>query len=131
MRNEKGGKILLTPQQFQQIHNLRLNGNVERRDWFVSNYEIRIDSESSRNPDPLSLASGEFMRISLHKAFAETNSLHQFLNALVSLPAPRQTKRFEWLSNYLPNCHARIQRSVRILKNNLKMPALITHLSLR
>jgi len=47
----------------EQFQNLRLHGNVERRDRFVGDQHVRIECERARNRDALALAAGELMRI--------------------------------------------------------------------
>ena len=44
MRDKKISEVLFTPKPFEQIHDLRLNRNIERGDWFIGDDEIRIDS---------------------------------------------------------------------------------------
>ena len=51
MRNEEVREVLLTLQLIQQIDDLRLNGNIERRDRLIGDDEIGIDSERARNTD--------------------------------------------------------------------------------
>ncbi len=47
----------------QQVHDLRSNGDVERRDRFVQDHQLRIDRKRPGNRDPLPLATAELVRI--------------------------------------------------------------------
>ena len=47
----------------QQIDDLRLHRDVERRDGLVADDERRLEREGARQPDALALAAAEFVRI--------------------------------------------------------------------
>src|SRR5262249_54054202 len=108
VRDKKIGQVLFAAQSFEQVHDLRLNGNVESRNRFVGNDEIRIDCESACDADALALTAGKLMRVSLDKTFAQTDGFEQFLHALLRFPASRQTKRLERFADDLSDCHARV-----------------------
>src|ERR1043166_1967227 len=93
VRDEQISQVLLYPQLIEQVHDLRLNRNVERRDWLIGDNELRVDCQGPRDAYPLSLAAREFMRIAFHQTRAEADELHQFLHALAPCVAGRQTKR--------------------------------------
>jgi hypothetical protein len=42
---------------------LRLDRNIERRDWFVRNDQLRLDRQRPRNGDALSLTAGKLVWI--------------------------------------------------------------------
>src|SRR6185436_10838575 len=108
MRDEEISQVLFTLESFQQVHNLRLDRYVKRGDRLVGYDEVRIDRESSSDPDSLPLTSGKFMWVSFDKTPAETDSFHQLLNPALGFPSSRQTKRLEWFTDNLPNRHPRI-----------------------
>src|SRR6185503_11731445 len=97
------------------VHDLRLDRNIKRGDRFVGNDEIRIDGERASDADALALTAGELVWISFDETLAETDCLEQFLHALLRGPSARESKRLEWLADDLTDCHARVQRRVRIL----------------
>jgi hypothetical protein len=41
---------------FEQVQDLGLHGDVERRDGLVGDQDFRVERQRSRNPDPLPLA---------------------------------------------------------------------------
>src|ERR1043165_455378 len=96
MGDEEIREVLFATQSFEQVHDLRLNGNVEGGYRFVGDDEIRIDCERACDADALPLTAGELMGISLDETFTQTDSFEQFLHTLFSFPAARQTKRLEW-----------------------------------
>jgi hypothetical protein len=129
--DEKVCEVLFATQLLEQVHDLSLNRNVERRNRLICNNEIRIDCKRAGDADALSLTTGKFVRISFDKSLTKTNCLEQFLHALLCFPSSRQAKRFERLANNLANRHAWIKRCVRILKDYLEMASLFAQLSLR
>ena len=83
VRDEQIRKILLRPQSVEQIHDLRLDGNIERGNWFIGYDKLGIDGQRARDPDALSLTAGELMRVALQQTRAQADHLHQLLNALL------------------------------------------------
>ena len=63
-------RLNLTAKLREQIDDLRLNGNVERRDRFVRDDQFRLDREGAGNGDALALAAGKFVRIFFHRRAA-------------------------------------------------------------
>ena len=61
MRDKQVSQILFALEFRQQIHDLRLDGNIKRGDRLVGNNEIRVDGERASDADALSLAAGELM----------------------------------------------------------------------
>src|SRR5262245_42884429 len=47
----------------QQCKDLRLDGDVEGRGWFIGDQEVRLISEGHGNHHPLTLTAGELVRI--------------------------------------------------------------------
>ena len=52
----------------EEVEDLRLNDDVERRGRLVQNDEPRAAGESTRDHDPLSLTAGELVRVNQHQA---------------------------------------------------------------
>src|ERR1700754_4339372 len=131
MRDEEIRQVLFPTQFLQQVHYLSLDRNIQCRNRFIGNDEVRIDCKSTSDADALPLTTGKLVRISFDKAFAQTNCFEQFLHALLRFPSSRQPKRLERFADNLANRHARVERRIRILKDYLEMTALFTQLSLR
>jgi hypothetical protein len=64
------------------------------------------------------------MWIAVDKPSAQPNGFQQLLNTRVGLPSLCYSKRVKRLPNNLPHSHPRIERSIWVLKDDLKMPAL-------
>src|SRR5262249_47016629 len=57
--HQRQAKLAL--QVLQEVHNLRLHGNIERGDCLVAYDEIWICGECARDGDALALSAGEFV----------------------------------------------------------------------
>ena len=58
VRDEEIGEAELALEVFEQVENLRLDRDVERRYGFVADNELRTEGERTGNPDPLPLPAG-------------------------------------------------------------------------
>ena len=59
MRDEEERKAVLILQMAEQVHDLRLNGNVQRRDRLVCHKKLRLHAKRPRDGDSLPMAAGE------------------------------------------------------------------------
>ena len=59
MRDEEERKAVLILQVAEQVHDLRLNGHVQRRDRLVCHKKLRLHAKRPRDGDSLPLAAGE------------------------------------------------------------------------
>ena len=55
MRYKKISEPFVPLQAFHQVHDLRLNRDIESRDGFIGDDELRVDSQRSRDSDALAL----------------------------------------------------------------------------
>src|SRR5512147_2303703 len=63
MSNEQIRETKLTLQIPQDVQDLRLNGDIQRRDRFIANDKARAQSQGTCNPNALTLTTREFMWI--------------------------------------------------------------------
>ena len=63
VRDEQVGQLQLLLQIHQQVDDLRLHREVERRHRFVEHQKRRIERQRARQADPLALAAAELMRV--------------------------------------------------------------------
>ena len=61
--DEQVGQAELPLQLLQEVQDLRLDRDVEGRDRLVADDEVRLEGQRAGDPDPLSLAAGEFVRV--------------------------------------------------------------------
>ena len=68
MGDEQEGQAPLGLQVLEQVEDLRLHGDVERRDRLVADNEFRVERERASDADALPLAAGEGMRVAVEEA---------------------------------------------------------------
>jgi hypothetical protein len=107
----------------EQVEDLGLDGLVERRDGLVEHEELGIEHERARDVHPLALASRQFVRVARAvEPGIEADALEEAPGAGARLAAGRavheQAERHRVVDR-----HARIQRGVRVLKDELHVPA--------
>ena len=65
MGDEQIGQTELLLQILEQVDDLRLDRNVERRDRLVAHDELRIDRQRARDADALALSARKFVRVAV------------------------------------------------------------------
>ncbi len=110
-------------QVLQQVHHLRLHRDVERRHRFVADDELRLDGERARDRDALPLAAGELVRVALRVRRRQADDAQQLGHALALAPGVQAVQR-ERLGEHVADRHARVQRRVRVLEDDLHRAAL-------
>jgi hypothetical protein len=63
VRNEQVSDSELRLKVLQQVNDLRLHGNIESADGFITDDQFRAQRDGAGNPNALSLTTGEFMRV--------------------------------------------------------------------
>src|SRR2546429_434336 len=87
MRDEKVCQVLLALKPFEQIHDLRLDRNVESGDWFVGDDEVGIDRQGACDANALTLPARELVWIALIKRLLRpTVSIKSCTRRSASLP---------------------------------------------
>ena len=81
VRDEQIGQLELLLQIHQQVDDLRLHRDVERRDRLVEHQERRIEGQRAGQADSLALTAAEFVRISLEMRGIEADEAEQFRDA--------------------------------------------------
>src|SRR5690606_14903916 len=105
---------------------MRLNGNVQSRGGFVQNNERRIGNQGPCDGDSLALASAEFVGIARQmlrlEAYPCDQGVQSFRAALLPPFIGRQgPQRLEY---DVLNLHPRIERGLRVLKDDLHLARL-------
>ena len=88
VRDEEIGQSELLLQILEQVDDLRLNRDVERRDRLVADDEFRIDRQRARDADALPLAAGELVRVAVGVVGLQSDELEQLADAFVDAPCP-------------------------------------------
>ena len=108
----------------QQIHDLRLNGNIQCGDRFVADHQRRTHGQRAGDANALALAAGEFMREAVGVLFVQPDLVQQLdchfptfllgeVDGAVQIPA---------LRDEVGDGHARVQARIGILKDHLDAP---------
>ena len=115
-------------QLFEQVQNLRLNGNVQRGNRLVANDDFGVHRQSAGNADTLTTAAVQLMRIDIGIALSQTNGTHQLQSAFFNrFPAFDQLMLDNRLADKLHNGFTRVQRGERILEHHLHLLAQRAH----
>ena len=69
----------------QQVHHLRLDRDVERRDRLVAHQELRIEDQRARQHDALALAARQLVRKALEVMRREPDRIHHRQRLLAPL----------------------------------------------
>src|SRR5260370_8139984 len=92
MRDEQIRELELALQVLEQVDDLSLDRNVERRERLVGHHQLRIQGEHARDTNALPLAARELMRIAIIEVGADTDALPEFLHTLFALPTTQGPK---------------------------------------
>ena len=96
----------------EKIDDLRLDGNIERRDGLVRDNQFRFDRQRARYRDALALPAGKFVRIFFHRARQQTNFGHERRDARTHFGARDFFVTSNCFRERIENRHARIERRV-------------------
>jgi hypothetical protein len=109
-------------QVLQQVDDLRLDRDVERRHRLVADDQARLDRQGAGDGDALPLAAGEFVGVARGMRFCEADELQQLAHPLLFLSG-MQTVKPQRLFQHRADRHARIERAVGVLEDDLHLPA--------
>src|SRR3989338_8683333 len=131
VRNKEIGKMHLLLELLEEIDNLGLNRDIQGGDRLIGNDELRIHGQRPGDADPLPLTAAELMGIAIVMLFPETHLIEK-LHDPVSLLSPRgQFVNLQSLAYDIAYPHARVQGGIRVLKDNLHLPAHVAELARR
>src|SRR4051812_28815337 len=119
--DEQRGEPESFAQLEQEIDDLCLNGQVERRDGLVRHDELRAQRDRARDADALALPAGELMRVASSGRARQADELEQLGD---SFTAPRTLAfavGYQRLGYHVLHPPARIDGSIRILEDHLHL----------
>ena len=103
VRDEEVGELELLLQVLEQVDDLRLDRDVERRDGLVGHDEVGVDGESARDADSLALPARELVRVAGGGVGRQPDDLEQLPHAPVRGAAGRQPVHAERLADHAPD----------------------------
>src|SRR5688572_31542547 len=121
VRNEEIRQAELFLQILQEVEHLRLNRDIERGNRFVAHDELGLDRQGARNAQALALAATEFVRIARGSRRRQAHDIEQLEHALACPRAARETVNLEHFAQHVTNCETRVQRTIWILENDLRL----------
>src|ERR1017187_9728215 len=128
MGDENIGEAEVALQLGKQVEHVAADRHVERRNDLVADDQLRPKRERARNDHALLLTAGKLVWVSLSELLRQADAIHGFARALQPLcPAPG-TCQFERLQHGREYGHARVERRIRVLKDNLVIPAVALEL---
>ena len=107
-------KNIRQPVLFLQIHHqvqdLRLNGNVQRRNRLIADDKLRIQRQRAADADSLPPAAVQLMRVAVLIALGKPDGIHNLADTLVQfLLAFADMVHFQRLSDNFRNRLSRVQ----------------------
>jgi hypothetical protein len=125
VRDKNVGELEFALEFLKKKEDLRADGNVQGGNRFVCDNEFGTQDKRAGDADTLALAAGKFVRIAVEGGFGETDAFQHFRSA----PCALYGREFGFVDGQrfgdnFANAHPRIQRSERVLKNHLHLPAL-------
>ena len=123
MADEQASELQFFLQLLQQVEKPGLHRNVKRGGGLVRDEQLGIQRECPGNADPLTLASGQFVRITVTERARQFDLVEQRLDAAIDLRAARRLRQQNRLANGLPDRKTRIERRSRVLEDVADMSA--------
>src|SRR6266540_2229873 len=114
-------------QRFQQVDDLGADRDVEGRDRLVEDDQLWVERERAREADPLPLSAGELVRETVRMLRAQADDAQELRYALLELGPAHELVDAQRLPDDLANRHARVERRVGILEDDLHLSPNVTH----
>ena len=127
VRDEQVGQPELVLEVLEKVEDLRLDRDVERRHGLVADDELRVQRERPRDPDPLPLAAGELVRVAVDEARVEADDVEELAHAGAAVAARADAVHDERLRDDVADGHARVERRVRVLEDDLHLAPHLPH----
>lgn len=119
VRDEQVGKAELLLKFDHQIDDLRLDGNIQRRDRLVGDDDLRRQRQGASDAQALALAAGKFMRVTVKLIGREPHPFCQADNLVAQSDALLDVMNDQGFGHLVKSRKARIERGIRVLKDDL------------
>ena len=123
MRDKNHRQVEFPEKLCQQVEDLRLNGDVERRYGLICDENARARRKRTRDRDPLPLAAGKLTRVALGRARRQPDELEHRFHVLSCRRALDDAVDQRGLRDRAADLHARVERREGILEHHLHLPA--------
>ncbi len=118
--NQDNRRAGLVADFLHQLHNLRLDGHVQRGGRLVGNQQFRVAGERHRNHGALAHPAGKLVRV-LARPLLRVGDLHHLQQAdrlFAALPAAQVLVLLQGLGQLLADLFGRVQAGHRVLENH-------------
>ena len=115
------GQAEFRAQVQQQVEDLRLHRNIQRRGRLIADHHVRAHDQRTGDGDPLTLPSGKLAGVAGRQTTRKPHQFHHLLNPPVPFVPGAETMNPERQGNDGLDGFARVQRRERILKNRLHL----------
>jgi hypothetical protein len=123
VRDEEVGQTEAHLELAEEIQDLGLNRDVEGRDGFVANEELRPGGERTSDADALLLTARELVRIAVLERAIEPDALEELEHAGAALVSWKRAVKLDGLAHGVADGPARIEARVGVLKDHLELLA--------
>ena len=121
--DEQIGEAQFLLQILEQVEDLRLHRDVERRDRLVADQQVGAERQRARDADALALAAGEAVRIAVEKRWSSPIARISALTVSSRRCGVAAAVDLQRLAQDVLHRHARRQRRDRILEHHLDLGA--------
>ncbi len=108
-----------------------LDRDVEGADRLVADDQLGIERQRAGDADALALPARELVRVALGVLDAETDRLEQLEDPPLLLVLGADAVDAQRLADDVPDAHARVERGIRVLEDDLHVAAQALHLGAR
>ena len=103
----------------EQVDDLRLHRDIERRDRLVADDQLRPWRQRPRDAEALPLSAREFVRVLGHLFGSQADFLEKRAHPLVDLRRSALLEIVNRLGDDIRRAHARVERCIRVLEHGL------------
>ena len=123
MADEQHREPELALQILQQVDDLRLHRDVERRHRFIADDQVGLGGECARDADALALPAGELVRPAVRRFARQPHPVDQRADPRIEIGRRcRESEIADRLGDDVLHAHARIEARERVLKHDLHAP---------
>src|SRR4051794_17156555 len=123
MGDEEVREPELVLEVLEEVEDLGLDRDVERRDRLVTHDQLRVQGQCTGDADALPLPPGELVRVAIDEVGTEPDDVEQPLGGLAPRLSCPELVDDQRLGDDVADGHPRIERGVGILEDDLELPA--------
>src|SRR5215218_2482591 len=125
---EDVGEVEFLLQVLQKVDDLRLDRDVQSRDWLVADDQARVESDGPCHPDPLPLSARKLVGVAIVVLGVQADHLEKLLHPPLALAgATAHVVDPERLGDDVAYGHAGVQARIRVLEDDLHVPPHAEH----